>query len=94
MSICRMDIRKVFGLNMRRIRLAAGLSQEAVAEGMSVDRAHVSSMERGQQNVTILTLWQASQALGCRAAALLDENTISSVESPGRKAPRRRRTKF
>jgi len=89
-----MDIRKVFGLNMRRIRLAAGLSQEAVAEGMGVDRAHVSSMERGQQNVTILTLWQAAQALGCRSVALLDEDTVSSAEAPGRKAPRRRRTKF
>ena len=89
-----MDIRKVLGLNMRRIRLAAGLSQEAVAEGMGVDRAHVSSMERGQQNVTILTLWQAAQALGCRSVALLDEDTVSSAEAPGRKAPRRRRTKF
>jgi Helix-turn-helix domain len=41
-----MDIRLVFGQNMRRYRLAAGLSQEAVAERMGVDRAHVSSMER------------------------------------------------
>ena len=89
-----MDIRKVLGLNMRRIRLAAGLSQEAVAEGMGVDRAHVSSMERGQQNVTILTLWQAAEALGCRTVALLDEDIVSSAEAPGRKAPRRRRTKF
>ena len=89
-----MDIRKVLGLNMRRIRLAAGLSQEAVAEGMGVDRAHVSSMERGQQNVTILTLWQAAEALGCRTVALLDEDMVSSAEAPGRKAPRRRRTKF
>jgi transcriptional regulator with XRE-family HTH domain len=89
-----MDIRKVLGLNMRRIRLAAGLSQEAVAEGMGVDRAHVSSIERGQQNVTILTLWQAAEALGCRTVALLDEDTVSSAEAPGRKAPRRRRTKF
>jgi transcriptional regulator with XRE-family HTH domain len=39
-----MDIRLVFGQNMRRYRLAAGLSQEAVAERMGVDRAHVSSM--------------------------------------------------
>jgi transcriptional regulator with XRE-family HTH domain len=89
-----MDIRKVLGLNMRRIRLAAGLSQEAVAEGMGVDRAHVSSIERGQQNVTILTLWQAAEALGCRTVALLDEDMVSSAEAPGRKAPRRRRTKF
>ena len=77
---------------MRRLRLAAGLSQEAVAERMGVDRAHVSGMERGQQNVTLLTLWQAAQALGCRSVALIDENTVSS-ELPSKKAPRRRRTK-
>jgi len=56
---------------MRRYRKRAGLSQEAVAVRMGVDRAHVSSMERGQQNVTLLTLWHASQALGVTPADLL-----------------------
>lgn len=68
-----MDIRAVFGANLRRYRRAAGLSQEAVAERMDVDRAHVSSMERGQQNVTLLTIWHASQALGVKPAMLLDD---------------------
>jgi len=87
-----MDIRKIFGRNFRRFRLGARLSQEAVAERMGVDRAHVSSMERGQQNVTLLTLWQAAQALACRPAALLDEGSSSSLETLT-KAPRRKRTK-
>lgn len=69
-----MDIRSLFGKNMRRHRLAVGLSQEAVAERMGVDRAHVSSMERGQQNVTLLTIWHAAQALGIKPAALLDDS--------------------
>ncbi len=89
-----MDIRKVFGGNMRRLRLAAKLSQEAVAERMGVDRAHVSSMERGQQNVTLLTLWQVAEALGRRAAEFLDESSATSAGSPTpAKAPRRKRTK-
>jgi len=41
---------------------------------MGVDRAHVSSMERGQQNVTLLTLWHASQAVGAKPADLLNED--------------------
>ena len=69
-----MDIRTLFGTNLRRHRLAAGLSQEAVAERMGVDRAHVSSMERGQQNVTLLTIWHTAQALGVKPAALLDDS--------------------
>jgi transcriptional regulator with XRE-family HTH domain len=88
-----MDVRQVLALNMRRIRLAAGLSQEAVAEGMSVDRAYVSGMERAQQNVTILTLWHAAQALGCRTVDLLDENAATAHGRTSGKAPRRSRTK-
>ena len=69
-----MDIRLLFGDNIRRFRVQAGLSQEAVAERMGVDRAHVSSMERGQQNVTLLTLWHTAQALGVRPVDLLNED--------------------
>lgn len=68
-----MDIRRVFGTNVRRYRIAAGLSQEAVAVKMGVDRAYVSGMERGQQNVTLLTMWHLAEALNVRPAALLDE---------------------
>jgi len=89
-----MDIRKLFGRNLRRYRLAAALSQEAVAERMGVDRAHVSSMERGQQNVTLLTIWQAAQALGRKPAEFLDEDALVLAGDVAEKAPRRRRTKL
>ncbi len=75
-----MDIRRTFGANVRRYRVAAGLSQEAVAVKMGVDRAYVSGMERGQQNVTLLTMWHLSEALGVRPAALLDE-TVEVTET-------------
>jgi transcriptional regulator with XRE-family HTH domain len=89
-----MDIRRVFGQNLRRFRLEKGLSQEAIAERMGVDRAHISSMERGQQNVTLLTIWQAAQAVGRKAAEFLDEEAAETVTSGAIvKAPRRRRTK-
>lgn len=74
----------------RRHRLAAALSQEAVAERVDVDRAHVSSMERGQQNITLLTLWEASQALGVKPAALLDD-AAHPAPSASVKAPRKGR---
>jgi transcriptional regulator with XRE-family HTH domain len=69
-----MDIRRVFGGNVRRYRLAAHLSQAALAERMGVDRAHVSAIERGLQNATLITVFQISQALGVRPAALLEES--------------------
>ena len=87
-----MDLRRRFATNLRRCRLAAGLSQEAVAERMGVDRAHVSSMERGQQNVTLMTLGFVAQALKIDPADLLAPAVDSAPEpNPGRKvAPRRR----
>jgi transcriptional regulator with XRE-family HTH domain len=66
-----MDIRIVFGENVRKYRLAAGLSQEAVAVRMDVDRAYVSQIERGKQNATLLTVHEAAQALGVQWADLL-----------------------
>ena len=75
-----MDIRRVFGANVRRYRLAARLSQEAVAERMGVDRAHVSAIERGLQNATLLTILQAAQALSVQPAELLEDN-VPNVKS-------------
>jgi len=75
-----MDIRRIFGANVRKYRVAAGLSQEAVAVKMGVDRAYVSGMERGQQNVTLLTMWHLAEALGVRPADLLDE-TVEEAET-------------
>jgi transcriptional regulator with XRE-family HTH domain len=78
--ILGMDICDLFGKNMRKHRIAAGLSQEAVAVKMGVDRAHVSSMERGKQNVTLLTMFHAAEALGIRPADFLNEDILASGE--------------
>jgi transcriptional regulator with XRE-family HTH domain len=66
-----MDIRELFGRNVRRLRRRAGISQAALSVRVGVDRAHISSMERGQQNVTLLTLWHVAQALEADPADLL-----------------------
>lgn len=69
-----MDIRAVFGRNMRRARRRLGLSQAALADRVGVDRAHISLMERGEQNVTLLTLWHVSEAVKVKPAELLLED--------------------
>ena len=72
-----MDIREVFGANLQYFREKAGLSQAALADRMGVDRAHISAMERGQQNVTIITLWHVAEALNVKPAELLDDQRKS-----------------
>ena len=51
-----MDIRQTFENNLKHYRSKANMSQASLAVRTGVDRAHVSAMERGQQNVTIVTL--------------------------------------
>ena len=58
-------------LNVRRLRVAAGLSQAELADRMGVDRAYVSGLELGQRNPTIVTLWHIAKALGGEASIVL-----------------------
>jgi len=90
-----MDVRRTVGANVRRYRLAADLSQEAIAERMGVDRAYVSGLEVGARNPTIVTLWHMATALGIKVAQLLEEpdGTVEAAGSPrtrARKSLRRR----
>lgn len=68
-----MDIRKLFGANVRLHREAAGISQAEVATRMGIDRAYISMIERGGQNATLLSIWEVAQALGVRPVDLLAE---------------------
>ena len=67
------DVRRLVGRNVRLLRIAAGLSQAALAERMGVDRAYVSGLELGQRNPTIVTLWHIGKALGVKLRQFFDE---------------------
>lgn len=85
-----MDLRCVVGANVRILRLRANLSQEALAVRMGVDRAYVSGLEMGRRNPTVITLWHTAEALGVRAAALLDEGAAATEsELPRKRAPKK-----
>jgi transcriptional regulator with XRE-family HTH domain len=64
-----------FGLVLRDCRKKAGLSQEALADGASVDRTYVSLLERGLRQPTLETLFSLSQVLGVSAATLVSRTT-------------------
>ena len=42
-----MDLREVFATNLRRLRHAKGLSQEALAERADINRTYISKLETG-----------------------------------------------
>lgn len=74
------DARKTFGLRLRELRLARGLSQESLAELAKLDRTYVSSCERGHRNISLENIYRLASALGVEPAELLRRHT--SNEAP------------
>ncbi len=68
-----MEARALIGWNLRRLRVAKGLSQERLALLADIDRAYVGRVERGSENVTISTLEAMAVALAVPVAALFIE---------------------
>jgi transcriptional regulator with XRE-family HTH domain len=56
--------------NVRRIRVAQGVSQEALAFDAGLDRTYISGIERGLENPTVAVLEQLARALGARVTDL------------------------
>ncbi|OBQ83008.1 helix-turn-helix transcriptional regulator [Mesorhizobium sp. WSM3873] len=68
-----MNVRKIIGWNLRKLRVAQGLSQERLALAAEIDRSYVGRVERGSENVTIDKLEVLAKVLGVPAADLLIE---------------------
>ena len=66
-----MDVKKRLGTNLRRLREAKGLSQEAFAFEAGIHRTYVSDIERGARNPTITIVENLAIALGVSASELL-----------------------
>lgn len=64
------------GSAIRRIRLSKDISQEKLALLASVDRSYVGQVERGDNNVAILTLARLASALDISIAELIQEADI------------------
>lgn len=51
------------GERIQRMRKARGLSQQELAEKADLDRAYLSALENGRQNVSLAVLWKIAEAL-------------------------------
>ena len=59
-----MDMRKLVGWNVRRIRLKKGLTQEKFAEISGFSQQYISGLEHGRRNPTVVTVYEIATALG------------------------------
>ena len=62
-----------FGVALRRVRKAAGLSQEQLGLDSGVQRNFISLIETGQNQPTIGTICKLAHALGVKASQLVAE---------------------
>lgn len=63
--------------NMRRLRAARGLSQEALAHECGVNRTYLSAVERAERNVSIDNIERISRGLGVEPWQLLKKRDPS-----------------
>ena len=58
-----MDMRKLVGRNVRRLRMERQMTQEQFAERSGFSQQYISDLERGRRNPTIVSLYELAQAL-------------------------------
>lgn len=69
--------RRILARNVRRLRAARGLSQEALAEEVGLRQAQISEIESGANNITLDNLHRLAHALGVRPCELIDDRLKS-----------------
>lgn len=81
--------RDLVAWNVRRIRVANGVSQERLAFDAGVDRSYLGGMERGEANPTVDVLDRLAETLGVPIAELFADIEDTGVSNQG--LPRGRR---
>ena len=64
------------GEAIRRARIGIGLSQEVLAVDAGIDRSYMGGIERGEHNLTVMSLVRIASALNCKAATLLEKAEV------------------
>ncbi len=65
-----MDPLKLIGDEVKRRRIASGLSQEDLASLSNLHRTYIGSVERGERNVSLQNIVSIAIALQCKPSQL------------------------
>ena len=68
----KIPLRERFGLRVKELRLASGLSQEAFADHASIARSYMSRIERGMANPSLDAIEGLADALGVDVSAFFE----------------------
>jgi len=86
--IAQPDLKKGFGAELRRRRIASGISQERLAELADLHRTYISAVESGRRNLTLESIQRLATALGASVGSF-----FSSVEGLTNDVPKRAQTR-
>ncbi|EMS96599.1 helix-turn-helix domain-containing protein [Agrobacterium tumefaciens str. Cherry 2E-2-2] len=75
-----MELRKIFGSNIRHHRKALGLTQEALAEKADLSIEMMGRLERGDASPSFETIESIAKALGLPAIAFFGTGTVIAPE--------------
>lgn len=78
-----MNGRELVATNVRRIRVALGVSQERLAFDAGIDRSYLGGMERGEANPTVDVLDRIAGTLGVSLAELFAAVEEGAAPNPG-----------
>jgi transcriptional regulator with XRE-family HTH domain len=65
------SLKSTLGAQVREIRRARGLTQEALAEQLEVTPRYLAGVERGERNLTLDSVDALAKQLGVEAGSLL-----------------------
>ena len=74
-----MDIVKVFGENLKRLRTERGISQEAFAELCGMHRTYISAVERQRRSISLENVQKIADALGVETNILFIDGGNGNV---------------
>ena len=86
-----MDMRRLVGENVRRIRQSRGLTQEQFADQSGFSQQYLSGLERGRRNPTVVTLFERATVLNVTPVDLLVPIEGVDAAAPRPEAKKRRR---
>ncbi|TEA48088.1 XRE family transcriptional regulator [Bacillus sp. BH2] len=76
------DFLKLIGENIRFLRKKRGLTQEELAERINLQQAYIGGVERGERNISMLTLQKIANGLEVSPDIILNFGNINLIDNP------------
>jgi transcriptional regulator with XRE-family HTH domain len=73
-----MNINQKFGIKVRELRDAKGITQEELSYRSELHRTYISSIELGKRNVSLINIEKLAAALECSIADFFPDSKLKT----------------